>query len=459
MCLLLQVEPHEAGHLLAHELGATLVGLVVILDRLGPHLLVAGLVQRIRRGLEVLLPLLELLPELLRGEPLRRGNERDAVPHDEVELPVPVHVGDPDPGRPGRAGEVTLVEGLAVRDLPARLDQRPEFAQFRGLALAGLVLRPVDAAVAGAAQQVQVPVAVPVDDERVAVVALDPQRRAAGRDQLGLGRELALALPLEPVERAGEVAHDQVEVAVAVPVDGEGPRADLLGQFFFPRRGDDEGLAVGPLQDLGLAERAVGFAVEDLEQARHVLVHAGVRAGEDVEVAVAVDVHELWSRGRASPNARHFGVLTLRLQPGALDELHPAQALADLDLALVELADEEVRLAVAVDVGPAGRRVAGGLDADRGPARGQAGRGLELGGAAQGGAADEPARCEQSLSHGVSSAGWDGTGRAPARGGTRGGPAWARARVPGGDGIRRLARPQGPGLFPGRAAGRNRCRK
>ena len=97
-----------------------------------------------------------------------------------------------------------------------------------GLPWPGAVLRPLHAALARAAEQVEVAVAVPVDDERVAVMARDPQRLVAGLDLLGLRLELALALPLEQVERAGEVADDQVEVAVAVPIDREGPRADVL---------------------------------------------------------------------------------------------------------------------------------------------------------------------------------------------------------------------------------------
>src|SRR5205823_1082428 len=111
----------------------------------------------------------------------------------------------------------------------AWFDQHLEWFEVRHLALAGLVFRPVDAAVAGTAHQVQGPIAVPIDDKRVAVGALDSQGRAAGFDQLRLREELPLALPLEPVESAGEVPHDQVQMAVAVPVDGKRPRANLLG--------------------------------------------------------------------------------------------------------------------------------------------------------------------------------------------------------------------------------------
>ena len=80
----------------------------------------------------------------------------------------------------------------------------------------------------------------------------------------------------------------------------------------------------------------------------------------------------------------HFGHLAFGLQPVARRELAVAEVLEDADLALVELPDEQVLLAVAVDVGPAGRRVAGAFDADRHAVRLEADRRLELGGAADG---------------------------------------------------------------------------
>ena len=70
----------------------------------------------------------------------------------------------------------------------------------------------------------------------------------------------------------------------------------------------------------------------------------------------------------------------------------------------MELPDEKVLFAVAVDVGPAGRRVAGAFDADRDPARFQTHRAFKFGSAAHGRAAEEPECCEQLLLHGVSSA-------------------------------------------------------
>src|SRR5262249_30350736 len=109
---LLKVQPHEAGHFLAHERRALAVDLLVLLARLLPVLRVAGRVQRLQRRLEVLLPLGVLLLELLLADALRRGNQGDAVPDDEVELAVAVEVGDPDPGRMGGAGQGALPDGL-----------------------------------------------------------------------------------------------------------------------------------------------------------------------------------------------------------------------------------------------------------------------------------------------------------------------------------------------------------
>ena len=124
-------------------------------------------------------------------------------------------------------------------------------------------------------------------------------------------------------------------MAVAVPIDREGPRADVLGHLLVVLDGDDERLAVGALQDFRLPERAVRLAVQDLEQPRHRLFHAGVRAGEDVAMAVAVEVHKLWSGAGASPHAGHFGHLAFGLQPLARRELAVAQVLEDPDLSLV----------------------------------------------------------------------------------------------------------------------------
>ncbi len=166
-------------------------------------------------------------------------------------------------------------------------------------------------------------------------------------------QEFAFSLPFEEVECAGEIADDQIEVPVTIPVDREGAGADVLGHP--PTlQGDDERFAVRTLQDFRSAKCPVRLSVEDLEQSRHGLLHAGVGAGKNVAPAVAIEVHKLWSRAGASPHAGHFGRSTFGLQPLARRELAIAKILVEADLSAIELSDEKVFLAVAIDVGPAG---------------------------------------------------------------------------------------------------------
>ncbi len=99
------------------------------------------------------------------------------------------------------------------------------------------------------------------------------------------------------------------------------------------------GSLVGALQDFRLAERPVVLAVQDLEQPRHLVLHAGIGAGKDVAPAVAIEVHKLWSRAGASPNAGDLGDLAVGLEPVAGRELAVAEIPVDADLPLLELAD------------------------------------------------------------------------------------------------------------------------
>ena len=107
-------------------------------------------------------------------------------------------------------------------------DQRSKGLQLRRLPRAGAILGPLHPALARAAQQVEVSIAVPVDHEGIAVMTLDLQGLITCLDLLRLRQELAFPLPLEEVERAGEVADDQIEMPVTVPVDREGAGADVL---------------------------------------------------------------------------------------------------------------------------------------------------------------------------------------------------------------------------------------
>src|SRR5687767_13041277 len=107
---LLQVQPHEAGHFLAHERGALAVDLAELLARLLPGLRVAGRVDRILHRPVGLLPFRVLLRGLRFAEAFRRGTEADTVADAEVEFAVAVDVSHPDPARPRGAGQVFLAE-------------------------------------------------------------------------------------------------------------------------------------------------------------------------------------------------------------------------------------------------------------------------------------------------------------------------------------------------------------
>src|SRR5579863_1758093 len=121
-----------------------------------------------------------------------------------------------------------------------------------------------------------------------------------------------------------------------------------------------------------------------MEQPGHRLLHAGVRAGENVGVSVTVDVHKLWSRAGASPNTRHFGRFPFGQQPGPGCEFLPSQVLEDADLSLVELPDEELMFAVPLEIGPTRSRKPRAFGADGGIPRLETYRLLEFGGAREG---------------------------------------------------------------------------
>src|SRR5439155_8102597 len=130
---------------------------------------------------------------------VRRSNEGNRIPNEQVQLAIPVHVRNPDARRGGGAGEFLFAERLPVLDGAARFDQPFERAQFGRLALAGTVSGPLHPAGARSTDQIKGAVPIPVDDERIAVMALDAQRHPAAGDEFGFGPEPALALALEPV--------------------------------------------------------------------------------------------------------------------------------------------------------------------------------------------------------------------------------------------------------------------
>src|SRR5262249_46246961 len=160
---------------------------------------------------------------------LRRRNQSDRIADEQVEFAVAVHVRDPDARRGRGAGKLVFVERLAVFRVAARLDQRSERPQLRRLASPGDIFGPLHAAVRRPAEQIEITVAIPVGDEWIAVMAFDSQGTLPRLHRFGFGFELAFPLSTEQVKRSVEVADDQIEVAVAVPVDGEWPGADGPG--------------------------------------------------------------------------------------------------------------------------------------------------------------------------------------------------------------------------------------
>src|SRR5262249_37235336 len=193
---------------------------------------------------------------------------------------------------------------------------------------------------------------------------------------------------------ASNLADDEVEQAVAVPVHGKdgggtareenllfGSRLvlfavvfdDILAAFFdefavacnedlagglADAAADVERQAVLALDLHGGQELAGGGSAEEED-------FAGPGAGDDVLVAVAVEVHQLGTKADASARGdaavRFAG---LELDAGSIaGSTVGADILVDPQDAFAELADEEIELAVAVDVGQKRSGVAdGGVD-------------------------------------------------------------------------------------------------
>ena len=134
---------------------------------------------------------------------------------------------------------------------------------------------------------------------------------------------------------AQDVAHDQVAVAIVIPVAGECrcgvPDVDRLAR--------------------SIANRSSGSEFTFAQAAKPVdLARPG--AGEDVERAVMIQIHQLWSEPDASPR-RDGADRTARLEP--LVALEPrtrlrAQISVDPQAPVVELAHEQVLDAVAINI-------------------------------------------------------------------------------------------------------------
>src|SRR5262245_36432600 len=178
-----------------------------------------------------------------------RGEQRRQISNEEVELAVGIEVIDPDSRAAQGPLEVLLAQDLPVFELRAMVDQQSKGLQSRRLPRSGAILRPLHPALARSAQQVEVAIAVPIDHEGVAVMTLDLQGLITGLDLVRLREELAVSLPLEEVERAGEVTDDEIEVPITVPVDREGPGADVLGHLLTTLNGDEGRCAVRTFSD------------------------------------------------------------------------------------------------------------------------------------------------------------------------------------------------------------------
>src|SRR5262249_48620328 len=140
------------------------------------------------------------------------------------------------------------------------------------------------------------------------------------------------AFVADPVDVPVDVADQQAQFAGPEPVGGENRRgvAEL------------DGLAVSVLDHLPGRVLALALAAEQVQFARP-------GAGNHVADAVAVEVHELWSEADASARGHPAGGRPI-LEPGEGVEARVrfgAGVAVDAELALPELADEEVQGAVA----------------------------------------------------------------------------------------------------------------
>src|SRR5438067_934638 len=103
-------------------------------------------------------------------------------------------------------------------------DEDFELRELRRLPSSSNVFGPLNAAVIRAAENVEIAVAVPVDDKRIAVIAFNLEWGIARLHLFGHWVEFPFALAFEEIKRAKKVADNQIELAIAVPIDGKRPR-------------------------------------------------------------------------------------------------------------------------------------------------------------------------------------------------------------------------------------------
>ena len=278
-----------------------------------------------------------LLGEIRRG--LMRRGVREIVqvavvfPDDGVEVAVAVEVGE------ARCAEVPHIDAVE------RIGGAGALGEGRRDGRAG-VLEIVQGAVAFPDDGVEVAVAVEVGEARRAGEPhIDAVERIGGAGALGEGRRGGRAGVLEIVQGAVEFPDDGVEVAVAVEV-GEARRAVVPHIEAVER--------IGGAGALGEGRRNGRAGVLEI-------VQGAVDVPDDgVEVAVAVEVGEA---GRAADT--DIDAVERIGGAGALGEDRRGGRAGVLEIVqgAVVLPDDGVEVAVAVEVGEAGRAVVPHIDA------------------------------------------------------------------------------------------------
>src|SRR5262249_54921099 len=284
------------------------------------------------------------------------------VAEQEVELAVAVVVGHGDLRADSRSWILAGFQELAVADPIVLLDQGARAFELWPAARANVAV-PVDAPVGGAGDDVPAAVAVPVGDDRVGMLAAGhAERLGADLDPLvpggvggggatplvaagggHAGRRAGPGVPAA-VRGAVERADQDVQIAVVVPIDQRHPAPERFDPLLLVRDLEDR-LATAVLDHGRGGEGPSALAAEEVE------LPGIIRAGDQVERAVAVEVHELWTGPDTSVD-RYLGIFPARTEvhrrgvsrgpAGPQVAIEPEQP--------AEVADDEVPRAVAVDI-------------------------------------------------------------------------------------------------------------
>ena len=329
---------------------------------LRPLLFVLRRLHLFRRLLTLLGPLVEPLLKLRLAESVDGGSQWRHVADQDVELPVGVDVFDPNSGVGQRPFDVRVAEDRAVFDFGpcpisfgTKLQTRDAFKVRRDFPEAwtrsNSKIR---------SRSVQIAVAVPVDHERVAVVAYVTFQRAIA-DTTSLpasGGTLHALLTAEQVELAGEVPTTRSRWNVAVPIDCEGSGADIVGPVSplpsFPRTGMMRGSPSVPLRTSAFFRIRLPCR-EGPGTGPPCHRSCGSRGPQRVSRWPSPSPHTSCSVGPRCITKRpgiSAGAPSAFSQSPAAD-LPLAEVPVDADLPPIELTKEQVLYAIAVHVGPA----------------------------------------------------------------------------------------------------------